>query len=295
MKNGQKVNVLLLGNGINRAYDFGSWDNLLKSIQKQELTIEQQKTLDGIPYPLQAVIRTGDDVDTRMFENAKELTEMSPPVDEKEVLRACAGLPVDAILTTNYTYELEKSLAENFSCKIGSKCRYRGCTKPDAGKFERTQLHTVFDMGDGAPPIWHIHGEAAKHQTMIIGHYYYGKLIAKAQQYIANHMAIYKSCLSGKINFTPNSWIDYLMLGDVYIVGLGMDISEMDLWWLVSCKKLHFPNTRVVLYKPDIKPAERMLAETYKIDIVDGGLSGDDYKSYYRWVIEQLTILISRD
>ena len=52
MNNGQKVNVLLLGNGINRAYDFGSWDNLLKSIQKQELTIDQQKTLDGIPYPL---------------------------------------------------------------------------------------------------------------------------------------------------------------------------------------------------------------------------------------------------
>ena len=79
------------------------------------------------------------------------------------------------------------------------------------------------------------------------------------------------------------------MLGDIYVVGLGLDVSEMDLWWLINCKKLHFPETKVVLYKPDIKPAERMLAKAYKVGVIEKGLLKTDYKSYYSWVCEKLT------
>lgn len=97
-------------------------------------------------------------------------------------------------------------------------------------------------------------------------------------------MAVYKAFLSGKTDFTPSSWIDYFMLGDVYMVGLGLDISEMDLWWLISCKKLHFPETKVVLFKPDIKPTEKLLAGAYNVEVIEGGLVERDFISYYSWV-----------
>lgn len=30
------------------------------------------------------------------------------------------------------------------------------------------------------------------------------------------------------------SWIDHIFMSDVYIVGLGLDYSEIDLWWLLD-------------------------------------------------------------
>lgn len=283
-----KPSVLLLGNGLNRAYDFASWNELLQSIQKRSLCDDDKKAMDGVPYPLQAVIMSDDHVDEQMKNISDHLAELIPPDEEQKVLRKFAELPIDAILTTNYTYEMEKSLSTDFSCKAGRKCKYRKCTNPDAGKYEAEQLYTCFELSENAPPIWHIHGEAARPGTMIIGHYYYGKLIAKAQKYLAVHMAPYKSFLYGKTEFSPNSWLDYFMLGDIHIVGLGMDISEMDLWWLVNYKKRHFPGTKITLYKPDLKPAERLLAEAYRVEVIDNGLCGNDFKTYYGWVHDQL-------
>ena len=46
-------NVLLLGNGINRAYDFASWDELINSIKTKDLTEAEMGALKKVPYPLQ--------------------------------------------------------------------------------------------------------------------------------------------------------------------------------------------------------------------------------------------------
>lgn len=290
MKN--KPSVLLLGNGINRAYDFASWDGLLLSLQNKPLGDEDKKVLDGVPYPLQAVIMSGDHVDEQMKNISMHLAELIPPEEEQKVLRQFAQLPIEAILTTNYTYEMEKSLSTDFSCKAGCKCKYRKSRNPDASKYEAEQLYTCFELSENTPSIWHIHGEAARPGTMIIGHYYYGKLIAKAQKYLAVHMASYKSFVYGKTDYMPNSWLDYFMLGDIYIIGLGMDLSEMDLWWLVNYKKRHFPHTKITLFKPDIKSAERMLAEAYQIEVSEDGLCENAYKDYYQWVYEQMEELL---
>ena len=83
------------------------------------------------------------------------------------------------------------------------------------------------------------------------------------------------------------SWLDYFLLGDVHIVGLGMSLSELDLWWLVNCKKRHFPDRTVTLYKPDIRPEEKLLAEAYGVRVNTAGFTGD-YKAYYQWLYEEL-------
>jgi hypothetical protein len=77
------------------------------------------------------------------------------------------------------------------------------------------------------------------------------------------------------------------MLGDVYIAGLGMALSELDLWWLVNCKKRHFPERKIVLYKPDIKIEEQLIAEAYNVEVKQDGYN-NDYKTYYEWVCKQL-------
>ena len=43
--------VLMLGNGINRAYHFASWDDLIQSIQTRELTEAEIALLEGKTQP----------------------------------------------------------------------------------------------------------------------------------------------------------------------------------------------------------------------------------------------------
>ena len=283
---GQVPKVLLLGNGINRAYGFASWDDLIKSISTKNLNAQEMDIIKTIPYPLQPVILTEDHLGTQMKNISKSLSELQTSPEEAEILRKFASLPIDGILTTNYTYELEKALNENFKCLPAKKCKERTTSYTESGKYNTEQLHTYFSV-DSNPPIWHIHGEAARHGTMVLGHYYYGKLLAKMQQYISNLIKCYNARTRKQQGMEMRSWLDYFMLGDVIIVGFGMALSELDLWWLANCKKRHFPDRKTILYKPEISLEERLLAEAYGVIVETDGYDGD-YKSYYNWLYEEL-------
>ena len=233
--------VLLLGNGINRAYDFKSWEELIEKIGTKELSKKEKESLKAVPYPLQPVILTDDHLGEKMKSVSDSLSGIRASEEEAKLLREYANLPVDAILTSNYTYELEKAIEPAFQCRAGRKCRWRYLAYDENGKFCREQLQTYFFPEEGGPPIWHIHGEASRPDTMILGHYYYGKLLSKLQQNVSQLIKRHKASQAKKFNLEIHSWLDYFMLGDVYIVGCGMALSELDLWWLVNCKKRNFP------------------------------------------------------
>ncbi len=148
-------------------------------------------------------------------------------------------------------------------------------------------MQTYFLPEEGGLPIWHIHGEASRPDTMILGHYYYGKLLSKLQQNVSQLIKRHKASQAKEFNLEIHSWLDYFMLGDVYIVGCGMALSELDLWWLVNCKKRNFPDRKTILFKPDIRIEERLLAEAYDVE-VDRGEIGTGYREYYRRTAENL-------
>lgn len=279
--------VLILGNGINRSYDFASWDSLIEAISTKESGEIDREILEKVPYPMQPVILTEDHVGTQMKGISNRLSLLRAPSEEETMLNSFASLPIDSILTTNYTYELEKALDNQFVCMPSRKCKARKVAYTKNGDYSTKHLHTCFVLED-YPPIWHIHGEAARHETMILGHYYYGKLLAKMQQYIPSLIARCKTAKSRQLDISIYSWLDYFMLGDIYIVGLGMALSELDLWWLINCKKRNFPDRKVVLYKPDIYPEEKLMAEAYGVVVETDGHNGD-YKAYYKWVCEELS------
>jgi hypothetical protein len=277
----------MLGNGINRAYNFASWDDLISSISIREIKDREKEAMKNVPYPLQPVILTNDNIDIQMKKISMPLAESQAPAEEEELLRSYAKTGMDVILTTNYTYELEKALIPDFKCQKGRKCKWRNIAYSGDGKYNTEQLHTYFSHGIDETSIWHIHGEASRPNTMILGHYYYGKLLAKMQQGIPDIIRRYKVSQSKNQDMNIYGWLEYFMLGDIYIVGCGMALSEMDLWWLINCKKRHFPERKVFLYKPDIKTEERLLAEAYGVDVVAEGFDGD-YKKYYRQICLKL-------
>lgn len=280
--------ILLLGNGINRAYNVPSWDELLKSIKVKELTAEEKEAFNKVPYPLQPIILTGDNIDNKIKDIAPALVSFTADAEEERLLKDFAELPFDALLTTNYTYEIEKATIKDFECEAGKACKFRHKTKPDGKKYETNQLFTCFEITDNKKTLWHIHGEAGKSGTVILGHYYYGKLLAKIQPYIKTLKTRESKARISDGVIEVQSWIDYFMLCDIYMVGLGLDLSELDLWWLINCKKRQFSKTKIILYHPDITLGQRMLAESYNVEIRSDGLIDKDYKTYYRKVYNEI-------
>ena len=289
---GYTPNVLLLGNGINRAYDFASWDELIKSIQTKELSKEEENALETMPYPLRPIILTDDHVDEKLKNISCDLSELRAGKEEESVLRSLASLPFDAILTTNYTYELEKAIHSEFKCVSKKKCKNRHVTCDKQGKNATRQLHTYFEGSNENQTIWHIHGEANRPDTMVLGHYFYGKLLSLMQSYVALFQKRYKGNVVREQGMNCYSWIDLFMLGNVYVVGQGLDMSELDLWWLINCKRRHFPETSITLYKTNIPESQRMLCEAYNIRMIRGELKDKDYKSYYNKTIEDIRNLL---
>lgn len=98
--------VLLLGNGLNRAYGAGDWSNLLKQIHNNpRVTYEQLKEL---PFPLQAVLATEDQVDIVCKDDSMKNQGVFDIEPLRKQMETLLKIPFDHILTTNYTYEIER-------------------------------------------------------------------------------------------------------------------------------------------------------------------------------------------
>lgn len=285
-------NILLLGNGINRAFNQISWCDLLSKVKCRVFSLDEEKALEKVPYPLRAVIYSNDTVDQCAKKLSSDLCAFTPPREETELLSELLNIPFDAILTTNYSYEIEKTLYPDFHISPGKRNKFRKTSCVESNIQKKNHLHRYFLLKDSKQnqhQIWHIHGEAALSSTMIIGHYYYGYLLSRLQSYSGNFMARYKASLRSQNGYICHSWMDYIMLGNIYVVGLGMDFSEMDLWWLVNCKKRNCDNlSKIELYKPDASPELRMLADAYGVKINDTVPFKFDFILYYSNVIKHL-------
>ncbi len=99
--------ILLLGNGILRLYDGGNWDDLLKQIGPKSA---MRKDLANIPYAMQPEALCGVDVEDVQRKTAAAIHEVD--IKKRSILKHILKLPFDAILTTNYGYEIESILID---------------------------------------------------------------------------------------------------------------------------------------------------------------------------------------
>ena len=340
---GKRPRVLLLGNGLNRAYNGKSWDQLLDSIKEaEEFPLNAEKYI--MPMPLKAAMLTNNKLASKMREIVKNANPsdnghkeqkitwqdftMTNPEMRRQIRRIVKHF--DYVLTTNYSYEIEMALLETENLSAKQIAKYMSFHEIDNAqtKFLINTYNCVKDT-----PIWHIHGEARKPDSMIIGSAFYGKLlkrcieridgtvtsksneqgkterkqVGKEQEYRRN----YRNKQSQKIG----SWIDAFVLGDVYILGLGLDFSESDLWWLIDYKSQNkdlFGHTYFYDPKKEAKqvcvadrniPCERtsffadgrqcrdfLLEKTYEVHLDDFGVicnSTENYRLFYELVANE--------
>lgn len=290
-------NVVIIGNGINRAFSYDAWGDLLSTISCKSFEEEQQKCIENLPFPLQAIVATGDNVNEGVELLAKKwLSHDSNEDEESEIIRSILKYPFDAILTTNYTYEIERAINPEFKCEIGKKSGFRQNVKDGSNLAKQLGMHKFMYLCDdkNAYRIWHVHGELCRPKSMVLGHYYYGKSINSISDCVNAFFRRYNG-MKKTGRFIPQSWVDYFMLGNVYIIGLGLDPSEADLWWLINCKKRHNKDLHggeIHWFEPNLDSkasfAKKALAEAYDIQCHTQTVGKRGYRAYYQGVSEDV-------
>lgn len=243
----QNKKTLFLGNGFSRAIceDVPSWSSLLRvdtSKIRNFTLLYETKFLNG---------KLGSKCE---LEVKQRLIDKLPRLDQiKEIYKkdiSCFSdrlkkAQITDIITTNYDKLLEDILKESDyriddidkSEKIYSIRRCKKCTNDSTGHVLR---------------LWQMHGSAEDEdkdesgqtcKTITLGLDHYCGHIAKLSNYIKGTypdpadsskccLSMEEKCKSKK--FDSVSWAELFFNSDVYIVGFGMDFSEIDVWWMLN-------------------------------------------------------------
>lgn len=266
-KGAGRPQILLYGNGLERIEGQLKWDELLnclrapgveplgKSDPRRNIPFPLLYQLLSTPKPAPSTLTKEDiaDEERRLKKGLGKLKEEPVPLLDR---LTCLG--ADHILTTNYSYCLERAFfpKRDFS-KNHARTDARFCLLPpkNGRQWSETyyRLHTGYLGRDaqGSPVgLWHIHGETSASRGVVVGHDRYGRLLGRIQDCCAAHRYRDKPEDAKTKAFT--SWPELFLFGDVYIIGLGFETCETDLWWLLRRKQRErHADGRVYFYDND--------------------------------------------
>lgn len=254
--------VLLLGNGINQKEDLVcSWDDLLKRACSDDIIKKGESvppdllpSVEGLTMTLgfelqefyavdNHLARDGTDLKRKIAESMQKriLEKVSgPDFDWKNTLhRQIMGLKADTILTTNYDYALEASVCPDFKSSSGSRETI----------YSRYRHHTV-NVDGRDKKVFHIHGEMHVPRSICLGFEQYSGALEKMRSDLVRttknkedpsdrHTYHLRDVMQGIGKADGSSeddgaWYLRFFREDIYILGLRLDFSEQDLWWLLD-------------------------------------------------------------
>ena len=307
IENGKRPNVLLVGNGINRSFDAASWEELICNALSRNKSHYAYDDIKEMPATMQIVIATAKKLGNCQEKNsvkkeaqiiAEDLRAKELKNEQVKLLEQILELPVNAILNTNYSNEFELFTTGSATMHSFRSCQRR--TKAVNGVDEQFRLFQFSSLGAkySEKTLWHIHGDISKPSSMIVGHYYYGKLLKHIEDRAVCCKRNHAIAMRKGIPFKPESWVDYFLIGDIYILGFGMYLAEQDLWWLLSFKERHFPETKVFFYQSErnMNKDVKKLLSAYGVNLItEIDLHNKDYIQYYRDALESIKTTIAKE
>lgn len=336
--------VLLLGNGINQNEGLVcSWDDLLKeslgydscsagaAVNSAAMTKQQNNTLpsvDGMTMTLGYDLQEFYAIDHAIAESSTDLKRkiadgmrrsMNGKTNDagfewKNTIHwTIMHLPINTYLTTNYDYALENSVDPLFVSKRGS----------NETTYSRYRKHIV-NVGAESKTIYHIHGELHVPRSICLGFEHYSGSLEKMRSDLVrstkntedltdDHRYHLRDVLMGlkKENGEDEDdgcWYLKFFTEDIYILGLGFDFSEQDLWWLLDFRirkmkyekndlqiinKIYFFDTDSSDMASEGKYAARnSLLRAFGVTIIY--LSGSDYSMKYEEAMNIIEVYLSK-
>lgn len=274
----KRPQVLLFGNGL--AYT-KKWDDVINDLKADEKDISFNNT--SVPYPLQSSILFPQNDRERwnnynQYFNTSKNKKCYPYKNSYPFIEKIAKMDFDAYLTTNYTYELENELHPGY-LNLSGKTRYAKSTVGAKDSRRNKFTYNSFNCNNKEKRIWHIHGEARKKSSLIFTHNDYCRLIGdltNINKTAGNKYEIYYN------DFKIESWMDYFIVSDMYILGFSLDFSENDIWWLLSRRLREKAGYgKIYFFEPNFEGNANKYKVLKRLDInhIDCGISGDSAKS----------------
>lgn len=274
--------VLLLGNGIVRNQN-KSWTDIVSG-----LTLIDSKMVDELPNSIVSILINKKHPHKADEEFWKEISNNQKVIIENKQLKEMVEMSFDAIVTTNYTYEIEKTLNDSFDY-----LKDKNTIEVGNEKNKKRYLLETHNIVDGKS-VYHMHGELRKKMSLIYDIKHYCKLI---ERIIKQENIINKNKIKKDDNYS--TWVEYVLYSDLYIVGQGLDYSEYDLWYLLSERFSHGNINCVHYYEPktiDNKSKLYLLnklgvdVKTLDTNIINCGEKEIDieYKNFYEKVIKDI-------
>lgn len=226
----RKPNVLFLGNGVLQLSGGGDWNKLLEAIRG---TPTKGINTDGIPMAMLPECLCGTTVEEVQGRTAKAIKTCTT----HPFLRKLVNLDFDAILTTNYAYEIEEILSgKDWTNGRARKDAFFAMDGRKGAHYNTCVCNLVTRKNGKKIPVFHVHGEIARQGSLILGYYTYANSISKLIEVNKTRADLYQIHQESKMPLQCLSWLDYFILGNVYMVGFGLDTSEFDIWWAIERK-----------------------------------------------------------
>ena len=218
--------ALLIGNGLNRTYEKQmsdiSWKALMERISsKRDVTFYENNS-----FPIEFEAMVNEICAKQGMDSTEVIRKLKSDIaDQTLAMKPQPGwihevfmtLPIREILTTNYDYMLEKTLVETRDIPVGS-------TEPKYSLNRRSSINGY--------NFHHIHGEAKKSDSLCLGYEHYAGYLSKLREYLKKAPSVKESLTGGSRE--EKSWADLFFTHDIHIVGLNLDVCEIDLWWLLN-------------------------------------------------------------
>lgn len=295
----RRPQIILFGNGL--VYK-KSWDEVINDLK--ECNVENTLKGQGVPYPLQSSVlfSTDEVVRNRKYENYFNTTKADDNIHYEydvyyPLIEKILTLDFDAYLTTNYTYELEKTIHPGY-LRLSNKAYYAKSNN-EKGKDKKRIKYTYnsFNYNNKEKKVWHIHGEARNKSSIIFTHDDYCRLMGDLN--VLNTAAGNKFENSKK-EFKIHSWLDYFIVADIYVVGFRLDFSEIDIWWLLN-RRLREKSGygKIYFFEPtyDKETAKYKIMEKFEISHIDVGFKGEpkNYNEFYNLAFNKIKELMEEN
>ncbi|MEN0054646.1 MAG: hypothetical protein AAGC65_13315 [Mucilaginibacter sp.] len=282
--------ALLIGNDINNINPGKSWKQLLEDITSycgvNHINREEK------PFPLLyeeiflSAIRTKriEEKDLKTY-----IAKIVSEINENEIHERIRSMGVPHIMTTNYEFSIEGRPPKTNSSLVTEK------------------LYSIFRKHEmDGTTYWHLHGDCNNPISINLGYEHYCGQLQNMRNYTLTGTdykteGILKESLVRRLTHKKpvnyQSWIDLFFTKDIYILGLGLDFVESDLWWLLTYRarskyyKTKFPINNKITY---FIPAEYEARSKSKLEILRANdvdvipLKSKNKLSYYKSVLNMI-------
>ncbi len=290
-------NTLLFGNGFNQlSVDLISWNDLLNDIKGKHKfdngnlpnTMIYERTLLEKP-------KTKNEFLSVEYTIKNEIADRMRSIPTNDFYQQLYDLKFKNYLTTNYDYAFKNKILQHPNTTERNHST--------EGIYSIRRNTSIYQHGEKEVcKIWNIHGEIDTPASIMLGLDHYCGSIGKLDAFIKGTYELQEKGELVRVNsivkklkenkFDNRSWVELFFHNNIHILGLTLDYSEIDLWWILNkrarintdSKTEGIIKNRVYFYVRQIEPEREGLLKSFDVEVVKPDTLLD-YPDFYEFAL----------